>query len=91
MPDKNNQQLIYPVRVKDNITFQYDLADSQHVTIKLYDKQGTETATILNDKMQLDEYHKFTIRLPASAEPGKYEAILTTSEGYKTTLEINKQ
>lgn len=88
--DKRKQYLAYPKAVKTGVTFDYELIDSQYVTVRIMDKGGKEVG-IINKRMKQEGGNKLSINFPEMLPPGRYEAILTTAENYTTSIEITKQ
>lgn len=91
MADKKKQYLVYPIPIKKSVKFDYELVDSQYVTVKMYNMTGNETAMLVNNKMMQEGEHTFAINFPEEIKAGRYDVVFTTSEGYKTTIEITKQ
>jgi len=89
MADRNKQRLVYPYPAVKNMVMNYELVDSQRVTIKMYDQAEKEVASVQTNKHEDEGEHKFTVNM-AALPAGKYEVVMTTSQKLKTTIEFIK-
>ena len=91
MADRRRQNLVYPLLVDGGINFDYELVDSQRVSITVTDEAGKTVSTICQNELKPEGEHQLKVPIPATWPAGKYFVILATSEDKKTSIEIYKK
>jgi uncharacterized delta-60 repeat protein len=91
MADRRRQNLVYPLLVEGEVSFSYELVDSQRVTATVTDEAGKIVTTIAQNELKPEGEHRLKVPLPATWPAGRYVVILATSEDKKTSIDIFKK
>lgn len=91
MADRRRQNLAYPLLVDGEVSFSYELVDSQRVTVTVTDETGKTVSAIAQNELKPEGEHQLKVPIPATWPAGRYVVILATSEDKKTSIDIFKK